>query len=47
VSRCGSKNWHRKVMCLEEIGLCVQHILAILGSIVNMNWVGRGIYITT
>ena len=37
-------------MCIKEIGLCVQHILAILGSIVNMNWGGGGEvgdYITT
>jgi hypothetical protein len=42
---CGSKNGHQKgMMCLDEIGLCAQKTLAVLGSIVNM--IG-GTYTTT
>ena len=36
--RCESKNWQQKdIACLNEIGLCVQNMLRILGSIANMN----------
>ena len=30
------KNGHQKDMCLNEIGLSVQNMLSILGSIVNI-----------
>ena len=41
---CGSKNWHPKEICLNEIGLRAQNMLTILGSRVNM--IG-GTYMTT
>lgn len=37
-SRCGCKNAHQKYMYSEEVGLCVQNIGSILGSIVNIQW---------
>jgi hypothetical protein len=36
VVRCGFKHWHQKDMCLKKIGLCVQDMLTILSSIVNI-----------
>jgi hypothetical protein len=42
VVRCESRNWHQKDMCLKEIRLCAQSALTILGSIMNMIWVGGG-----
>ena len=36
VVRCGSKDSHQKEICLTEIGLRAQNVLAILGSIVNI-----------
>jgi hypothetical protein len=35
------ENGHEKNMCYDEIGLCMQHILTILGTIVNP--IGEGI----
>ena len=43
VSTCGCKKRHKKDMCLQEIGLCVQNVLTILGSMVNM-WVEGGAF---
>ena len=34
--RCGSKNRHQKDKCLEEIRLCVQNTLTIIGSIIDI-----------
>ena len=35
--RCGFKNRHHEdIMCLKEIGLCVQIFLTILGPTVNI-----------
>ena len=43
--RCGSKNGHHKNMCIDEIGLHVQNMLIILGSLVNMIFFfGGGVY---
>lgn len=40
---CGSKNGHQVDICLEETGLCVQNMLTILDSKVNiMQGVGGG-----
>ena len=39
--RCGSVNWHKKNTCSKDIGLHVQNMLTILGSIVNI-FEGRG-----
>ena len=36
IIRCGSKNGHHKDMFSKEVGLHVQHLLTILGSIVNI-----------
>ena len=36
VVRCGSKNGHHNIMCLQEIGLCAQNMLSILDSTTNM-----------
>ena len=36
VVRCEYKNNYQKHMCLKEVGLCAQILLAILGSIVNI-----------
>jgi hypothetical protein len=36
VVRCGSENWHQKHTYWEEIGLCAQTMLTIMGSIVNV-----------
>ena len=43
VVRCESKSWHHKDMGLRESGLRGQHILTVLGLIVNMT---RGSYMT-
>ena len=37
VVRCGSKNGHQKDLCLDEIGLCAQKMVTILGLVVNIN----------
>ena len=37
VGRCGSKNIYPKDMCQQTIGLCVQNVITILGSMVNIN----------
>jgi len=44
VVRHGYKNGHLEDMCLEDVGLCLQNMQAILGSLVNM--IG-GTYTTT
>lgn len=44
---CGSKNGHRKNMCLRKIGLRTQHTLTILRSIVNIFGEGGGTYMNT
>ena len=31
VIRCGSKNGHKKGMCLDNVGLCAQNVLTTLG----------------
>ena len=36
VVSCGSKSRHQNNMCLKEIGLHAQNLLAILGSVVNI-----------
>ena len=36
VVRRESKNGHQKDMCLKEIELCVQNMLTIIGSIIDM-----------
>ena len=42
VVRCGSKNGYQKdIMWLEEIGLCAQNLITILGSMVNIS-LGEG-----
>ena len=33
---CGSNNRYQKDMCLEEIGLRAQNMIAILGSIIEI-----------
>ena len=43
VVRCGSKNEHKKDMCLKEVGLHAQNVITILDSVDNI--VG-GIYLT-
>jgi hypothetical protein len=40
--RCGSKSGHQKDICLKEVELRAQNVLAFLGSIVNIK---RGTYI--
>ena len=40
---CGSKNGHQKDMFLEAIGLRVENLLTILGSIVNIMGGGGGL----
>ena len=42
VGRCGSKNGYQKDMCLEDIGLCAQNMITMIGSIVNIIWKGGG-----
>ena len=42
VVRCGSKNGDPKDMCLKEIGLRVQNMIIILGTIVKI--IGGGGY---
>ena len=44
VVRRDLKNWHQKDMCWKEIGLRVQNILAIPGSIVNKIGEGRSLW---
>ena len=35
VVRCGFKNWHQKDTCLREVGVHVQIMIIVLGSIIN------------
>jgi hypothetical protein len=44
VVTCGFKNGHQKDMCLQEIGLCVENMLTVLVSEVE---VIRKTYMTT
>ena len=34
--RCGSKSGHQKDLCLNEIRLCAQKVVANLGLVVNI-----------
>lgn len=38
----GFKDEYHKYMCLKEIGSCVQNMIIILGSILNIIGGGRG-----
>ena len=38
VYKCGPKKGHQEDMCLKDIGLRVQHMLIILGSIIIIIW---------
>ena len=41
----GFKDEYHKYMCLKEIGSCVQNMIIILGSILNIIGGGRGLKI--
>lgn len=39
---CGFKNNYQKDVLLKEVGLCVQNLITILRSILNIIWEGSG-----
>ena len=48
MTKIEQKNGHEKDVCNNEIGLCSQYILGVLGSMVNAdNWEGLCDYVNT
>ena len=47
MAKCGFINGYQKDMCLKGTGLCVQHIITKIGSIVNVIWRGGGVEVPT